>query len=94
MYAEGTSLSCIEAMATGNAIVATNVGGLPNLVVGGLNGLLINPEGGELYRAVKRLVRDRALREELARNGLEVARRFSKEAWERSWLEVIRTYLR
>ncbi|MGI5864908.1 MAG: glycosyltransferase, partial [Myxococcales bacterium] len=94
MYAEGTSLSCIEAMATGNAIVATNVGGLPNLVIDRLNGLLINPESGELYRAVKRLVCERELREELARNGLEVARRFSKESWERSWLEVIRTYLR
>ena len=46
---EGTSLSCIEALACGCAVVATNVGGLPDVVYDGLNGLLVDPNAAQ-YR--------------------------------------------
>ena len=58
-YSEGTSLSCIEAMATRNGIVATTVGGLPNLILDGFNGLLIKPGAHDLAPAIERLVEDR-----------------------------------
>lgn len=89
MYSEGTSLSCIEALATNNAVVATNVGGLPNLIVDGYNGLLIRPDAWALARAVERLLGDRALLSRLAANGLDTAQAFSKSIWERRWTEVL-----
>ena len=33
LYSEGTSLSCIEAMACGNAVIATRIGGLSDLII-------------------------------------------------------------
>ena len=38
-YSEGTSLSCIEGQAAGLPVIATNIGGLPNLILDHFNGL-------------------------------------------------------
>lgn len=91
MWAEGTSLSCIEGMATNNAIIATNVGGLPNLVIDGYNGLLISPTSQELQHAVEYLLHNRYLISKLASNGLEVAKAFEKKKWEERWTKVIKS---
>jgi glycosyltransferase involved in cell wall biosynthesis len=40
---EGTSLSLLEAMASGVAPIVTNVGGNPNVVKNGYNGYLVKP---------------------------------------------------
>lgn len=90
---EGTSLSCIEAMACGKAIVATNVGGLSNLIIGGFNGLLISPDESELFEAIDCLIADQGLRNQLASNALEVSAAFSKEAWMQRWRRVLEPYL-
>ena len=89
MYSEGTSLSCLEAMATNNAIVATNVGGLPNLIVHGFNGLLIEPTVSSLIRAVESLLNNRAKMAAMAEAGLRVAPAFEKEKWNCHWQKII-----
>lgn len=88
---EGTSLSCIEALATNNAVISTNVGGLPNLIVDGYNGLLIRPSMWDLVQAAERLIGDRQLVEKLAANAQLTAEGFSKDAWKRRWNQVINT---
>lgn len=90
---EGTSLSLIEAMACGSAVVCTNVGGLPDLVIDGYNGLMVNPDAKELYAALRRLITDAELRKELSRNALDVARQFSKTLWDKRWTELLRQKL-
>ena len=40
---EGTSLSCLEAMASGRPVMAGWVGGLSNLIIHEYNGLLLHP---------------------------------------------------
>jgi len=56
-YHEGMPMAVIEAMACGLPIIATQVGGLPDLVCPGLNGLLV-PAGqpDQLANAIHQLV--------------------------------------
>lgn len=92
LYSEGTSLSCIEAMACGNAVIATDIGGLPDLVINGYNGLLISPDSESLYAAICKLVDDPLLCKKIGENAVQVAQCFSKSTWEASWNRILREY--
>ena len=64
-FAEGTSKSVIEAMAHGLPIIATNVGGLPDLLTPDV-GILIPPgDSAALADAMQRLASDPALRKRM-----------------------------
>jgi glycosyltransferase involved in cell wall biosynthesis len=57
---EGTPVSAIEAMAAGRPVVATSVGGLPDLISDGKTGRLVPPRDVDaLKAAVLELLRDR-----------------------------------
>lgn len=89
-YCEGTSLSCIEAMAMGCAVIATNIGGLPNLIIDGFNGKLISPTTDSLTSAIEDVIEHEKKYKKMASNGLEVVRKsFTKNVWEKHWTEVI-----
>jgi len=73
--AEGISNTLLEAMACGCAPVATAVGGNPELVEDGANGLLVPPSDSEaLARALARLATEPPLRLQLAQASLARAR--------------------
>jgi glycosyltransferase involved in cell wall biosynthesis len=56
---EGTAVSAIEAMAAGRPVIATRVGGLPDLIAEGETGLLVPPGDPDgLATAVLRLLHD------------------------------------
>ena len=93
LASEGTSLSCLEAMASGNAIITTNVGGLPELVIDGFNALMISPTAGELHSALDRLISDSTFRAELQKNARVTAGSFSIEKWCDRWRRVLRESL-
>jgi len=93
VHSEGTSLSCLEAMAAGNAVIATNVGGLPDLVISGYNGILIEPTSTSLREALNILCQNEPLRHLLAGRAMEVAKSFSIDQWEKKWTKLLKTYL-
>jgi glycosyltransferase involved in cell wall biosynthesis len=65
---EGQPLVIVEAMAYGCPIVSTNVGGIPELITDGVNGLLCPPEKPQcLAEKIKLLADDPAQRERLGR---------------------------
>jgi glycosyltransferase involved in cell wall biosynthesis len=65
---EGLGSSLLDAMAFGLPIAASNVGGIPEVVEDGVNGLLIPPDDpGALVTALKRLLADAGLRDAMAR---------------------------
>jgi glycosyltransferase involved in cell wall biosynthesis len=66
-HAEGLPMSMLEAMAARKAVVATQVGGIPETLRDGDNGLLVPPRDERaLARALARLLGDTALRDRLA----------------------------
>jgi len=75
---DGIPVALMEAMASGAAVVATRVSGLPELVEDGHNGLLVPPrDPAALAAAIERLLADPALRRRLGAAAREtVARHF------------------
>jgi L-malate glycosyltransferase len=79
---ESFCLSILEAMCFGCPSVSTSVGGIPEVVVDGDNGVLVaSADADELARAVEALLRDPARRAELGRSAQRRAReQFSADA--------------
>lgn len=87
---EGTSLSLLEAMASKCAVIATNVGGMTNIILDKYNGLLINPQEKDLFLALESLIIDKKLRNELAEKGYEtVSKSFNQDKWKQEWRKVL-----
>ncbi|HEY5658470.1 MAG TPA: glycosyltransferase family 4 protein, partial [Myxococcota bacterium] len=64
---EGIAASLVEAMALGRPVVATAVGGTPEIVKHERNGLLVRPDAREIAQAVIRLYREPELRRAIGR---------------------------
>src|SRR6185295_563471 len=78
---EGLPLALLEAMLAGTAVVATSVGGVPEVVESGVNGLLVRPANEtELADAIATLVGSPELRARLAARARETIERGFTEA--------------
>lgn len=76
-YYETFGISVIEAMAFSLPVVATNGGGLPEVVENGVTGLLIPPGNRDaLAGAITRLLQDKELEKVIDRVGQERAQQF------------------
>lgn len=85
----------VEAMALSKPIVATKVGGVPEVVADGEVGFLV-PAGnvGAFAESICRLVEDAELRETMGRNGLQrVLERFDVRAITRRWEQTYESLL-
>jgi glycosyltransferase involved in cell wall biosynthesis len=85
---EGFGLPPLEAMASGTAVVASNVSSLPEVV--GDAAMLVNPENVfDIARGIREVLLDDGLRQCLIHKGRDQAARFS---WERTAREVLEIY--
>jgi glycosyltransferase involved in cell wall biosynthesis len=84
--------SVLEAYASGVPVVSTNVGGVPDIVVDGVSGLLVPPgDPAAMALAVVRLLDDRNLAARLVQVGLGQAQRYAWPQVKGQWFEA---YLR
>lgn len=92
---EAVSLSALEAMATRKPLIATEVGGLPEIVKHEETGLLVEPRNPEaLAKAILRLRRDTPLRDKIAAGGYDLATtKYSWQAVAEQTLEFYRQVL-
>ncbi|MBI3298073.1 MAG: glycosyltransferase [Elusimicrobia bacterium] len=78
---EGFGLAAVEALAAGTPVLASRVGGIPEVVRSGREGLLVPPKDpAALARAARRLWEDRRLRARLSAGARRRAPRFSWKA--------------
>jgi glycosyltransferase involved in cell wall biosynthesis len=90
-YREGLPLCVLEAMAHGKPVVASAVGGIPELVEDGVTGFLVEPgDVAGLRAAIESLLADPALRRRLGHTArARVAERCS---WERVTAATVAAY--
>ena len=83
---EAMSNAIIEALALGKPIIATRVGGIPEVIKDGTNGLLIPPRSPEhVAQAIDRLLHDSSLVEKLSKAAAESVE-------ECSWSKIAENY--
>lgn len=82
---EGMPMTLIEAMATGLPIVASAVGGVPDMIANGESGLLTAPEAQAVSKAVVELLQDAQLRRKLGTAALAQSSRFGAEHMARQY---------
>lgn len=79
---EGLPIVTLEALRAGVPVVATNVGGLDEIVVHGESGLLVDSRSPEeIARAVRRLTENETLRVRLVENGRDRIRTIFSEKY-------------
>jgi glycosyltransferase involved in cell wall biosynthesis len=78
---EGMGRVLVEAMSAGLPIVASRVGGIPDLLKDGENGLLVPPaNAGALEQAISDLLSDKDRRKRMGETGKKMCRPYSIEA--------------
>jgi L-malate glycosyltransferase len=92
---EGIPMALLEAMSLGKPVVVTNVGGMPEVVSDGANGILVPPgDPGAFARACLELLGDPSLRRRLSETAAaDIRDQFSGDGCARRTLAVYREVL-
>lgn len=91
---EGLGSVLLDAMHAGLPVIATRVGGIPDIVKHGENGLLVPPENEEaLARAIGELYEDPQRRQELAESGRQFSTAYSPQAMAGKYIDLYKRIL-
>lgn len=85
---EGMPITLIEAMGSALPIVATEVGGVPDMLTDKESALLCQCEPDAIADACISLLTEKALREKLGRGALDAAQKFSADSMAQSYQKV------
>jgi len=77
---EGFPYTLIEALAAGSPVVATQVGGVMEIIEPEINGLIVEPaKPAEFAKALEKLITNEKLRQRFAKNNIKKSEKFSLE---------------
>lgn len=83
-FSEGTSLSALEAMACGKPVIASNIGGLNDIIIDGYNGFLVRPIAEEFIDKIIYLSQHEEQARKIGSTALQlVGEVYNKERWEK-----------
>lgn len=88
---EGVPMTLIEAMGTGLPIVASNVGGIPDMLVNGENALLVEPDDVAVETAIEKFYNDIEFRIRLGNAAVLRSEEFSAKAMASSYIKIYRS---
>lgn len=75
---EGFPMVVLEAMGSGLPVVATNIKGMSEIIIDGINGFLVEPENPEqIANRILLLISDDELRQRVRKNNKEKAKQYS-----------------
>jgi glycosyltransferase involved in cell wall biosynthesis len=88
---EGLPVVIMEALALGVPVVTTGVGGIPEVIKDGFNGVIVPPRSSQaLAEAINSLLDDRELRWKLINNGQKIVKKYSWKRISDLFWELIR----
>ena len=92
---EGLPMALLEGMAMGKAVIASPVGGIPDVINDGVNGILVEVGNQAAWcQAIRKLFEDRELRQQLGKKAkLTVQRHYSAEAVARAYESLYMEFL-
>jgi len=91
LASEGTSLSLLESMACGCVPIASNIGGMTNILIDGFNGFLVNPTATDFVKKIEYLINNPDELLSLSKNARETSvKSFSFRKWKMEWEQVLK----
>lgn len=88
-HSEGLPLSLMEAGASGIAVLATDVGGIGEIIIHNKTGILVKPKDEEDFKdSLQRLIEDKSLRLKLGKNLQEFV--YKNFSWQKAAALVIK----
>jgi glycosyltransferase involved in cell wall biosynthesis len=84
------TVACLEALASGCAVVATNTSAFTSVIAPGQTGMLVERDPAAVALAIRHLIEHPADRARLQTGAAHAARSFDRAAWRAQWRQVWR----
>ena len=91
---EGMPMSIIEAMGTGLPVIASDVGGVSDMLTQDESGLIIEPDADQLKDAIERVAGSETLRQKLGTTALAESETFSAVQMAQHYVDVYNSLIK